>query len=150
MLTILKSDFFQLNFLQKLAHFYCIKTYRIYQSLTLLKLDKRQYLPHYGSDKDCKGTVVNQALASLHGGSHGIKLMITLSMIKINNWLIDWFRCNGVNADTLVRMDRGICVRSFQTCKKEEDLVTGIIVFRGIFQRCMTWDISNCEFCQIK
>ncbi|XP_023332982.1 uncharacterized protein LOC111704852 isoform X2 [Eurytemora carolleeae] len=36
-------------------------------------------------------------------------------------------KCNGVNADTLVRMDRGICIRYFQTCKQEEDLVTEYI-----------------------
>ena len=37
--------------------------------LTLLNLEDRRYLPHYGSDQGFKGTVVNRTLPSLHGGS---------------------------------------------------------------------------------
>ena len=42
-------------------------------------LEKRQYLPHYFTYKGFKGTVVNQALPSLHGGSVEITLKATLT-----------------------------------------------------------------------
>ena len=46
----------------------------IIKKKTLPNLEKRQYLPHYWSDKSFKGTVVNQALPFLHGGSLTVSL----------------------------------------------------------------------------
>ena len=46
------------------AFIYCRKTYRNYQNETL---EIRQYPPYYWSDKSFQGTIVNQALPSLHG-----------------------------------------------------------------------------------
>ena len=43
------TDYFQLWI------YYCRKTYRNYQKSALLNLEKRQYLPHYLSDKGFKG-----------------------------------------------------------------------------------------------
>ena len=37
--------------------------------LSEINLEKRRYLSHYRSQKGFKGTVVNQALPSLHEGS---------------------------------------------------------------------------------
>ena len=54
-------------------------TKKTYRNLTLFNIEKRQYLPHYLSDKGFKGTVVNQALPSLHGGSVEITLEATLT-----------------------------------------------------------------------
>ena len=48
---------------------------------TFLKIKKRHYPPHYRSDKGCKGTVANQTLPSLHGGSLEISLTVPLKLI---------------------------------------------------------------------
>ena len=45
-------DFFNCNLL--IAHLYCGKKYISYNNLSLLNLEKRQYLPHYWSDKSFK------------------------------------------------------------------------------------------------
>ena len=52
----------------QMAHFYLI----------LLNLEKRQYLPHYWSDKGLKGTLVTRAVSTCHGGSLEITLTVPL------------------------------------------------------------------------
>ena len=78
MFIISKTDHFQLWFLYLLAlrTSHCRKTYNNYQNLTLCNQEIRQYLPHYWSDKGFLGTVVNQALSSLDGGSLKITLTV--------------------------------------------------------------------------
>ena len=49
-----------------------------YQIQSLLRLEKRQYLLYYWSDKIIKGTVVNRVLSSFHGDSLEIMLTVTL------------------------------------------------------------------------
>ena len=53
----------------------------------MLNLEKRRHLPHYCSDKDFKGTVVNRALTSYHGGIGG-SLEITLTVLLIKTIFI--------------------------------------------------------------
>ena len=61
--------------LQKLLAYLNRTTHRKYLlSYILLNLEIRQYLSHFWSDKDVKGTVVNLTLLSLHGGSLEITL----------------------------------------------------------------------------
>ena len=43
-----------------------------------LKKQKHGYLIHRGPDKAFKGTVVNRAYTSLHGGSHEITFTVPL------------------------------------------------------------------------
>ena len=52
---------------KRLAH----KNYwRSYQDQKLFELEKEGYLPHLIDIGICKGTVVNRALPSLHGGGN--------------------------------------------------------------------------------
>ena len=45
-----------------------------------LEIEKRQYLPHHGSDKGFKGVIVNQTLSYLCGGSFENSLIVPLSI----------------------------------------------------------------------
>ena len=55
------------------------KQWRNDQSLTSFESGKRKYLQHFWSDLGFKGTVVNQALAPLHGWP----FEITLTFLKV-------------------------------------------------------------------
>ena len=66
LLNIYVSDYFQLWFLFNCA-FLLQESFK--ELKTSFKNEKRQYFPHYWSDKGSKGTVVNQTLPSLYGGS---------------------------------------------------------------------------------
>ena len=56
-------------------HAYCKKTYINYKNYQpFSKLENRQILPHCWSDTGFKGTVVNEALSSLYGGSFKVTL----------------------------------------------------------------------------
>ena len=46
------------------------------KDLSKLILENQLYLPHHWSDKDCKGTVVNLSLPSLHRGSRKLSLQL--------------------------------------------------------------------------
>jgi len=59
--------------LQRRAHFYHRKTW--YMNF------KPEFLPHYWSDNDFKGTIVNRTLPSLHRES--IKITLKVNFIKI-------------------------------------------------------------------
>ena len=67
-ILMFKNDYFQLWFLYKsdLRIYSAGNLIKIYQSLQLLILEKRQFLHFYWSDNASKGTVVNHALPSLH------------------------------------------------------------------------------------
>ena len=89
MFMILNTDYFLIVSSQQkwLVHFYCRKTCSKYQIWTLLNWEKRQYLPHYWSDKGSKGTIVYQALPYLHSGSLEITLTVPLTYIQYpNSW----------------------------------------------------------------
>ena len=49
--------------------------------INTLNLVKRQYLPHFLSDKDFKGTVMNRILQSFYGGL--LEIRLTVPLIKI-------------------------------------------------------------------
>ena len=66
-----------------LAHFYCRKTHWNHQNLTLVSLEKRQYLPHYWSDKDFNCTVVNRAM---HERKH--KIVLTIPLILTISFIV--------------------------------------------------------------
>jgi len=53
----------------------------------LFKVENRNYFPHYWSDKGFKGTVVNQALSFLHGGSHENKLTRQITIVVVRQWI---------------------------------------------------------------
>ena len=82
MFSIFKTDYFQLWVLytQKwLAHFSYRNTCGNYQNRTLINLEKRQYLPHYCSDRGFICTLVNLALPSWHQRSHEITVTVPLT-----------------------------------------------------------------------
>ena len=67
--------------LQKwLAHFFFAG--KIQKISQVLNLENRQYLPHYWLDKGFKGTFLNRALPSLHGGSLWIMLTVLGSSVQ--------------------------------------------------------------------
>ena len=51
------------------------------EKLNILESGQRQFLPHFLSDLSFKGTVVNRALLSFHGGSLEITLTVPLNII---------------------------------------------------------------------
>ena len=52
-----------------------------YRNEKLINLEKRQYLLRYWSDKGFNGTVVNQVLSSVQGGSLEILRTVPLSSL---------------------------------------------------------------------
>ena len=54
------------------------------QKLTEIKTPRlRRFLPRFLTDKGFKGTVVNRALQSLHGGSLGITFTVPLTIKRL-------------------------------------------------------------------
>ena len=51
---------------------------------------RRQYFPHFGSDNDFKGIVVNRALPFLHGGSREITLTQSPQAIPVKQHCISY------------------------------------------------------------
>ena len=72
-----------MNLIRMFIIFNYRKRYWKYHKLTLLNLEKRQYLPHYWSDKGFKCTVVDRTLLSLHGGSLEITPTQSLKRAKL-------------------------------------------------------------------
>ena len=72
-----------------IAHFLLIRTNEETSTVKhFFESEKRQYLPHFGSDEGFKGINVNRAMSSLQGGSLEIKIIVLL-----NIWFV--FKCKG-------------------------------------------------------
>ena len=139
-----------------LLHLYC----RNCENFTLLNLEKRQYLPHYWSDKGFKGIVVNLALSSLAVGSLEITLTVPLNLRGVRQLsCLKKYLTFGFSVGKFYYFQQdGKCFITEKNWKKKKKLLPVKLYYQNVFKTKLLgthllfqlWTFSLCIHCKTK